>query len=57
LVLFSYHHNNIEKNAKGENFSLIVMSVKGHSSLAHLLLGSVSEMVTKHAVCSILIVK
>jgi universal stress protein A len=47
----------IVKFANGENFSLIVMSAKGHSSLAHLLMGSVSETVTKHAPCSILIVK
>jgi nucleotide-binding universal stress UspA family protein len=40
-----------------ENFSLIVMSAKGHSALAHLLMGSVSNMVVKHAPCSILIVK
>lgn len=40
-----------------ENFSLIVMSAKGHSALAHLLMGSVSDMVVKHAPCSILIVK
>ena len=43
--------------AQGENFSLIVMSAKGHSKLTHLLMGSVSETVTKHAKCTILIVK
>ncbi len=47
----------IVKFAQGENFSLIVMSAKGHSKLAHLLMGSVSETVTKHANCTILIVK
>ena len=47
----------IVKYAQGENFSLIVMSAKGHSALAHLLMGSVSEMVTKHTPCPILIVK
>ena len=47
----------IVKFAQGENFSLIVMSAKGHSKLAHLLMGSVSETVTKHAKCTILIVK
>jgi universal stress protein A len=40
-----------------ENFSLIVMSAKGHSALAHLLMGSVSDTVVKHAPCSVLIVK
>ena len=47
----------IVRFAQGENFSLIVMSAKGHSKLAHLLMGSVSETVTKHAKCTILIVK
>ena len=47
----------IVKFAEEENISLIVMSAKGHSALAHLLLGSVSDMVSKHAPCSILIVK
>ena len=43
--------------AKEKGFSLIVMSAKGHSALKHLLLGSVSDTVTKHAPCSVLIVK
>lgn len=43
--------------AKEKNYSLIVMSAKGHSALKHLLLGSVSDTVTKHAPCSVLIVK
>jgi nucleotide-binding universal stress UspA family protein len=47
----------IVKFAEEENVSLIVMSAKGHSALAHLLLGSVSDMVSKHAPCPILIVK
>lgn len=47
----------IIKFAQGENFSLIVMSAKGHSTLSHILMGSVSEMVTKHSPCPILIVK
>jgi nucleotide-binding universal stress UspA family protein len=47
----------IIKFAEEENISLIVMSAKGHSALAHLLMGSVSDMVSKHAPCPILIVK
>ena len=43
--------------AKDNHFSIIVMSAKGHSALAHLFKGSVSETVSKHAPCSILIVK
>lgn len=47
----------IVKFVEEENISLIVMSAKGHSALAHLLLGSVSDMLVKHAPCPILIVK
>jgi universal stress protein A len=47
----------IVKFGAEENTSLIVMSAKGHSALAHLLMGSVSDMVVKHAPCPILIVK
>ena len=47
----------IIKFAQEGNFSLIVMSAKGHSTLSHLLMGSVSEMVTKHSSCPVLIVK
>ncbi|MEJ2240523.1 MAG: universal stress protein [Candidatus Bathyarchaeota archaeon] len=47
----------IIKFSKEMNCSLIIMSAKGHSALKHLLLGSVSETVTKYAPCSILIVK
>ena len=43
--------------AKDNHFSIIIMSAKGHSALAHLFMGSVSETVSKHAPCSILIVK
>ena len=49
--------NEIVKFGKENNCSLIVMSAKGHSALKHLLLGSVSETVTKHSSCSVLIVK
>jgi nucleotide-binding universal stress UspA family protein len=47
----------IVKFAEEEHISLIVMSAKGHSALAHLLMGSVSDMVSKHAPCPILVVK
>jgi len=47
----------IIKFADDEDISLIVMSARGHSGLAHLLLGSVSDMVSKHAPCPILVVK
>ena len=47
----------IIKFGEEENISLIVMSAKGHSALAHLLTGSLSDMAVKHAPCHILIVK
>ena len=47
----------IVKFCEEKNFSIIIMSAKGHSALAHLFMGSVSDMVSKHAPCSILIVK
>lgn len=47
----------IIKFGEENNISLIVMSAKGHSALKHLLLGSVSDRVSKHASCSVLIVK
>jgi nucleotide-binding universal stress UspA family protein len=47
----------IVRFGKDENFSLIVMSARGHSTLTHLLMGSASDMVVKHASCPVLIVK
>jgi nucleotide-binding universal stress UspA family protein len=39
------------------DFSLIVMSARGHTPLTHILLGSVSENVVHHAPCPVLIVR
>jgi nucleotide-binding universal stress UspA family protein len=47
----------IVKFGEEENVSIIVMSAKGHSALAHLLMGSVSDTVVKHSPCTVLIVK
>lgn len=47
----------IVKFSQEKKFSLIVMNAKGHSTIKHLLLGSVSETVTKYATCSVMIVK
>lgn len=43
--------------SKEGNFSLIVMSARGHTALTHLLIGSVSDMAVHHAPCPILIVR
>ncbi|MEJ2244442.1 MAG: universal stress protein [Candidatus Bathyarchaeota archaeon] len=47
----------IVKYSQEQNISLIIMNAKGHSKIKHLLLGSVSETVTKYAKCSVMIVK
>jgi nucleotide-binding universal stress UspA family protein len=47
----------ITRLAKEGDFDLIVIGVRGGSKLRELLLGSVSEGVTKHASCPVLIVK
>lgn len=43
--------------AKAEQADLIVIGNRGLSGLAHLVLGSVSEGVARHAPCSVLIVR
>ena len=47
----------IVRVAQEENCDLIVIGSRGQSSLASLLLGSVSDSVTHHAHCPVLIVK
>ena len=51
----------IVKLSKEENFSLIVMSARGHTVLTHLMesvkMGSVSDMVVHHAPCPVLIIR
>lgn len=44
------------KLSKEGNFSLIVMSAKGHTIFTHLM-GSVSDMVVHHAPCPVLIIR
>lgn len=43
--------------AKEENIDLIVMATHGYSSIKHVLLGSVTENVVRHAPCPVLAVR
>ncbi len=43
--------------AKDENIDLIVMSTHGYSNIKHVLLGSVTENVVRHAPCPTLVVR
>jgi len=43
--------------ARDHNVDLIVMGTHGHKGLAHLLLGSVTEKVVRHAPCPVLTVR
>jgi len=45
---------NIVQEAKKEGADLIVMSTHGRTGLAHMLVGSVTEKVIRHAPCPVL---
>ena len=47
----------ILKAARGVEFHLIVMDARGISRITEILMGSVSDGVTRHAPCPVLIVK
>lgn len=47
----------IVRFSKEGNFSLIVVGATGHTALSHLLMGSVSDLVTHHASCPVLIIR
>lgn len=47
----------IIKFGKEGDFSLIVVGATGHTALSHLLMGSVSDLVTHHAACPVLIIR
>ena len=49
-------HQEIVDYATTHNVDLIVLSTHGRSGLAHLLLGSVTERVIRHAPCPVLVV-
>ncbi len=44
----------IEKYARENDIDLIVMATHGHTGLSHILLGSVTEKVIRHAPCPVL---
>jgi nucleotide-binding universal stress UspA family protein len=43
--------------AEKEEFDLVVVGCKGHSKLAKILLGSVSDYVVGHCICPVMVVK
>jgi len=47
----------IVKYAESEGANLIVMGQHGHSRIARFLLGSTSDRVSEHSLCSVMIVK
>jgi nucleotide-binding universal stress UspA family protein len=47
----------ILKAAREEEFNLIVMGARGISRIKEILMGSVSDGVTRHAPCPVLLVK
>ncbi|AFM22292.1 MAG TPA: universal stress protein [Acetomicrobium flavidum] len=45
----------IIQKAKEENVSLIIVAYKGHSTMEHILIGSTTTTIARHAPCSVLI--
>lgn len=48
-------HQEIAEAAQQGKFDLILLSSRGHSALAHVLLGSTTERVVRHATCPVLV--
>ncbi len=48
---------NIVDEAKNENVDLIVISTHGRTGLSHILVGSVTERVVRHASCPVLSIR
>ncbi|HEY3302700.1 MAG TPA: universal stress protein [Candidatus Binatia bacterium] len=48
---------NIVAKADGENFDLIVLSTHGRAGLSHMITGSVTENVVRHAPCPVLSIR
>jgi nucleotide-binding universal stress UspA family protein len=57
LLVDGHTVEEILKAAREGNFSLIVIGARGLSKIKELLMGSVSDGVTKHAPCPVLVVR
>jgi len=57
LLVEGHTVEEILKAAREGNFSLIVIGARGMSKIKELLMGSVSDAVTKHALCPVLVVR
>lgn len=57
LLVNGHPVEEILKTAREGNFSLIVIGARGLSKMKELLMGSVSDAVTKHAPCPVLVVR
>lgn len=57
LLIEGHVVDEILKTCRNGEFDLIVMGARGLSRIKELVLGSVSEGVTRHACCPVLVVK
>lgn len=57
LLLNGHVVEEILKTANEDNFDLIVIGVQGMSKIKKFLVGSVSDRVTRHAPCPVLVVR
>jgi len=57
LLIMGHAVEEILKTARKGNFSLVVIGARGMSKIKELLMGSVSDGVTKHAPCPVLVVR
>jgi nucleotide-binding universal stress UspA family protein len=57
LVRIGHAHSEIPDTASALNVDLIVMGTHGYAGLKHVLLGSTTERVVRHAACPVLTVR
>jgi nucleotide-binding universal stress UspA family protein len=57
LLIEGHAVEQIVKTCREKNFDLIVMGARGLSKMKEMFLGSVSDGVTRHACCPVLVVK